>query len=589
MNINNNQNFNSDFVSRYPTCQDCFKLYTITIKFNKIYLYCDKCLRNKNYLVNDMLLNNIFNNQNKKQIFINEGNYNIECEKCQNLFCFECYMKHRDNVTSSYLHKYEKRNNNNFKFPKYCKEEKYISNNIRCEKCQKQYLSGIINTNISKTKKVREIRKELNKAKHYMEYYYNYLKNKIISELEEKIKIIEKSYSENYNYHRNLFNLVEKLLEIHNEINSEVVSKSLNNLTQFTYPKIEINNIDNLDDKIMSLVNFFQNSYMFSNQTEKPITNITNYQEFYYDSPDKIIQLKDHRILLYNSNSITIYNNYNFNVEISIPFGNITCVAEIGNNKLLIGSLYPHICCYKENEYILQQFPVFHQHVILNIILLKNKQILTSSLKKIIITNGSYPYLITNIIDKAPYYIREIKELQDGRIFYFCIHEESKFNFYNIKTKEEKVISNAERLLDDSDYILEIKNGILVFSSLEYLIVFNTITAAIETIIKAKEEIINMPEILQEKNSFVVIYKDSFDVFNCHTFQTIFHFSSKSQFISYYLILGNGTLLGIGNLYEKKNYEREKRQKLLEKINEEKRKLLKLELAELDSSEDYYI
>ena len=82
MNINNNQNFNSDFVSRYPTCQDCFKLYTITIKFNKIYLYCDKCLRNKNYLVNDMLLNNIFNNQNKKQIFINEENYNIECEKC---------------------------------------------------------------------------------------------------------------------------------------------------------------------------------------------------------------------------------------------------------------------------------------------------------------------------------------------------------------------------------------------------------------------------------------------------------------------------------------------------------------------------
>lgn len=529
---------------KYPQCKECQNFYVFLLKSKKIVLYCDNCTSSIQYKVNDKLLDLIFSNEIEK--IKREKISDFECEKCKNKFCQKCYINHKDFVNSCHLTHYMRRNENNVLQKMFIKEEKYSYYNMVCDKCKKSFLNGIINTKIPKLPNLQEMEKNLKKAEKYLDYYYLYQKNQIISELQEKIKLIENTFNENNNYHRNIFDLIKTLLSISKQIHSTTVMKSLINLTHFNFPKIELNDINNLNDKVVAICTFYQNNFLVSEQEEKePIQLFNNYREVQFNLPQKLIQLNDKRFLYLNRNMITIFDSYNFNIEltITIPFLYISCVNQLAKNKLLIGSKIPYICYFDKKGYSLHKYPVFHNGQINHILILKNKDILTSSLYKIIITNGKFPYEIKTII-KENNFIYEVLELSNERILYELSSKTVLLQFYNINTKKKRLLEIKFHQKYNMR-MTEINNKTIAVSCDQYLFFFNSHIYQIESEVLFKEMIQEIKVKEENKNYLFIILQKSFKIINLESFQIIFNFESTMESLSNIFFLGNGTLMAV--------------------------------------------
>ena len=380
-----------------------------------------------------------------------------------------------------------------------------------------------------------------------MDYYYLHMKNKIIAELNQKIKIINSAFNENYNIHKNYFNLIWKILSVSKKTFSDIPLESLNSLTRFTFPKIEIDSITNLDEKVNALSNFYQNNYMISEEKE-PIELFNKFKEIKIDITGKVIELSDKRLLYYDYHTIKIHNQYNFNIELTINIpGQVGSVCELGKNKLVIGSLYPYICYLDKTEYSLTQFPVFHDSFITKILLLQNELILTHSSSKSIISNSKFPFEIKKIITYPKNHsFVTVKQLRDGRLFFiFFSNKQIKFHFYNdtsIKAKKKVISPKIDFLLWDQP-VFELKNQNVVLYNENYLFIYNPHLYQIESKIHFQPSIMKISNNFHINNCLCIIFKKQFKIINLTSLQTIFTFSCQIEHISDCLLLGNGILL----------------------------------------------
>lgn len=345
------KNNNNHHHYRYPICDICLNYLTFQIKTKNIVKYCDKCYNSSIIPIDNNILTSAFSHSFK----MSNSNYSqeIECIKCKETYCSECYINHRDIAISCDLTSIQSSNEKEVlsKLPNH--QEKYSYYNINCDKCGKKFSSGIINEKINIHKSIREIKKNLLQGKKYVDDYYVNLKHKIITELNEKIELIEKSFQANYEFHQNYFSLLDKLLLFYQEVPLDKILKSLNNLSCFTFPTIDINNINDINVKVNAISDFYYHKFIIPEQEKGVIKSINKIEEKVSDYCI-LIQLSDKKLLHSFQNTITIYNQYNFQPEIIItnPFPYFTCLTEIDKNTLLLCSEHLYLCCFDNTHYL---------------------------------------------------------------------------------------------------------------------------------------------------------------------------------------------------------------------------------------------
>lgn len=524
-------------IKNYPLCTKCQNYLIFKFQSNKIVLFCDKCYSNISITI-DKNLSSIFTHD-----LINENNSSNtkECKKCKEIFCNECYCNHNDTVISCNLK--DSLSNSEILVKNLSYDENYHYYNIKCNKCRKQFLSGIINDEIKIQKSMNEIKRNLKKAQQHIDDYYIKLKNQIITELNEKIKIVTKSFNENYSFHQSIFTLIEQLLSISNKNISDKVKKSLNNLTNFTFPKLNIDNLNNLDEKVKAITYFYQNKFIISEQ-KKEIKNLFSDIKI-TTVANKLFQLTDQRFLYYSEENITIFNQYNFQPEISLlyPYGQIICVSEIDKNTLLIGSQQIYFCFFDNNHCSFKQFPINITQLV-NILYLKSKQILTCFLDKICISEGVSPYnTIKNIRISSS--LPKVMELDDGRIFVVTQGQGTQLLFLNQKNFEcKKVICpNIIKNLSYLNSIIELNNKKIILSTKNDIIILNPYTIQIESHLFFEKQICKISETFKGNDCLTVITNQSIDIISCHTLQKILSINHQIKFLLNCHLLGNGTLL----------------------------------------------
>lgn len=536
---------------RYPICNKCLNNLIFKVKDSKVLLYCDKCYMSKTIPIDSNILNSAFSAN-----FI-DSNYSqqIECKKCKQIYCSECYINHEDIVIACDL---ENIQSSEKVFSRTLKhQEKYSYYKINCDKCGKKFSSGIIKEKINIHKSIREIKKDLLQGKKYVDDYYVNLKRKIITELNEKIELIEERFQANYEFHQNYFSLLDKLLLFYQEVPLDKILKSLNNLSCFTFPTIDTNNINDINVKVNAISDFYYHKFIIPEQEKGVIKSINKIEEKVSDYC-KLIQLSDKKLLLSFQNTITIYNQYNFQPEIIItnPFreSDIKCLAQIDKNTLLLSTTNLHLCFYdNKNNYSFKKFPIKLNCI--DMICIKNKKIVLSSFQECLIVTCQPPYKIIKKIKVN--YLRFVYELSDGRLFLATRNKEHQYLLSICDYKHLETIKAIESDIKNINHLgtpSELNNKNIVLSEDNCLIIINPFTYQIETKIYLSKEV-SLSKTVHINNCIAVISDTSIDIISVHTFQIVLSINHQlSSNILDCCLLGNGTLLLISCLDET-NYE----------------------------------
>ena len=528
-------------------CPHCFSDLFIKFSSSKINLHCDCCGFWKKLEINENIFNEIFNPLpiSKKQV-----PKEIQCEKCLKYYCSFCYIKHNDIVNelsideTKFIH--NKKNNNKTSF-----QEKltYSNYNIRCEKCNRQYLSDIIGSNIYPKKNIYYVKKDLSRGKEYLNNYFTNLKNEIINELQENIKQIELAFTKNYNYHIHIFRIIDKLLEIYNSNNSNTIYKSLLTFSNFSFPTININDINSTDQKIIEIKHFYENEFIIKDTLFEKEKFFKNFQILELYKPSKVFKLGSNKIVYNDYFSIKIYNLFDFSLILNIPFPRVSCVLSINDKTLLfVAKNSLHICYLTKNGYKLDKiFKSRDENYSIHV--LKDNQIRIIEDRVVKILSTAPPYNILKTVEFEDH-ICEINDLFDGSTLVTIfdeVEDEYRLEYYNKEGKKEVNKTIHIKREESFSYLTQIDNKKIFWFwiSDNKMIIYNLFSNQIETKIFFKDKICRFADNFPNEQKFSIIFKDSFCIYDKQTFQLIFTFQHKLMYLTKFILLKNGTFLGL--------------------------------------------
>lgn len=552
----------------YPKCPRCLCNLIFDISDDKIQVYCSECLCYYELNVNEQIVENAFSNLKDIKFSINKLSEKIKCEKCKNIYCSFCYRYHKDYV-SSFAPKKKVKEMEEIKIIEMEKQIKYKNYNIKCDKCKRQYLSGVPSPKNYENQKLSAIKENFQNAQNHLTYYLN-LKNEITTEILHKINTIENSFQKNYNYHKNFFELINTLLLLVKKTSdSSAIYKSLNNLSDFIFPKVDISNLDNLDYKIDVVTNFFNQRYINRKTEYEPIKIFDNYQE----TPNKIDsvfrELPNKNLLFKQDYGFRIYNHFNFNCEAEFDFPEtleIDDVIPLKNNLFLIQGDENAIllCCCDKNGCSLKYFRdskgvqirgSYISYLAQNNIII----ILEEPTYNMVFIDGNYPY---KRLHEIKFYsndsILTIYELSDGRILIILSHHEKNqrsssywFIFYRPKDfglNKTVKFYNPQSLNSTSKFI-EISNNKTILFSTNTLFIINYNTGQTESkivVAKKKQSIQEVKPVTQIKDAVVVALNFSLKIYNMTNYQQIFEINPGKN-VANFILLSNRTLLVLYN------------------------------------------
>ena len=553
----------------YLHCQICSSYLLIRLINKEIQLYCLHCPYYANYPVDNQLFSKIFS---KKNVQIPKYLEKVDCEFCKKTYCSNCYFYHQDVLSFIELDTHM-----DLYTPKIGKvvNQQYSNYNIRCEKCKKNYNSNFISLG-NNSPSFQIIKRNVQKAESYYNHYFYKIKNEIINELQEKIDSIEEAFKANNEYHKNIFTLIHSLLKFAHVNPNNSIIKSLNDLSKFTFPNLEISHHERLEYKITKVINFFQNEYVISDQSRKS-NPIYKTLDITIRVPGTPLKLSNNNILFYTKKDFTIYDGFDFHLIFNLKFKNIiTAVCEINENKFLFGQFvtnqYPSIvlCELYARKYKLKKIKTLRRgednYVINDIYIIKSKQIIVLLDTEILILEFNYPYNIIKSM-KIPtfFYSLQLKDqrilasvdINDNRdLFFFHLI------FWNTITGEIK-----DHVIDaPSPYrtIIEINNQKLLLHLSGAFMIYNMITYQVQSIINMHlnfSYLIN-PKFFYIDNMITVMNKVSIIYYNEITFQKMFEirFNERDEELINIFSLSNGTtLLVFDNLTCRMSMEKPKR------------------------------
>lgn len=537
---------------KYPLCTNCSNELFIIRKNKNIELYCINCSSSCLLSIDDQVVNSLFQKNNFKMTKSVEIR---KCSKCKKKYCPYCFFTHKDILTSTCVedefNNYEIKDINKHIFnPK----ETFTNYSIKCEKCNRQYLSGILYQK-EKKEDANNIKININKAKDYLNGYYTKIKNELINEIQKKIKIIEESYYKNYNYHLYVFEIIENLLFFEKNNGSKIISRSLENFSNFDYPKISLD-YNTLDEKIKKVNDFYQNQFIISENTSDKEKFYTNFRVAKLFGAINVCILGN-KLAHNTGRSIDIYDLHDFSLDFVINFERATDIIPLNDETLLIRKGTKVFSCYlKQQDYKIKKiFPLNKELVSLSYMAVLKDKILfnyenrghNKSGYKILFLSNKFPFKALNSFN-VPDSIHDIYGFNDGGFLISLKTNDDKnmtLVFFNQKGEEEKRVELKYYycILE----IIEIEEK-LFFQLYHKVVIYGLKTDQIETNFNFNERVISVKKSFSRKNWVCFVFKSWFCIYDINNLQQVFWFEHYLPYITNYLLLNNGTLLGLYDL-----------------------------------------
>jgi hypothetical protein len=288
----------------------------------------------------------------------NNTNLNYLCDKCSNIFCFEC-QKNTQCLNNNVPHQiinidyydFYCRNHKTFKIRAYCK----ICEKLICEKCEYQTCENhnIINDkNIFTYSKYLENKKLLDKAEEKLTSDIEKLKYDYISYFNQLIAKIKKEYS---NFFQSNLERIRVLRSLMNYYHQNEASQNYNvplfvNLLKnshfdFSIPILDLDKINVITNNFFNFLE--KNSVITQNKIEfKLIKNFPSGDH----QIKSLISLNDGRLAISSENRIRIFfpNIFDFQRDLTC-LENITTILQLKDNRIACGTEFGKIFIWNNN------------------------------------------------------------------------------------------------------------------------------------------------------------------------------------------------------------------------------------------------
>jgi hypothetical protein len=350
-------------------CPKCFNLPLFTLIPNDNYSETNviiKCRCGKNELilsefVEKYNMKNFICSSCSKPLNIkkeNNTNLNYLCDKCSNIFCFEC-QKNTQCLNNNVPHQiinidyydFYCRNHKTFKIRAYCK----ICEKLICEKCEYQTCENhnIINDkNIFTYSKYLENKKLLDKAEEKLTSDIEKLKYDYISYFNQLIAKIKKEYS---NFFQSNLERIRVLRSLMNYYHQNEASQNYNvplfvNLLKnshfdFSIPILDLDKINVITNNFFNFLE--KNSVITQNKIEfKLIKNFPSGDH----QIKSLISLNDGRLAISSENRIRIFfpNIFDFQRDLTC-LENISTILQLKDNRIACGTEFGKIFIWNNN------------------------------------------------------------------------------------------------------------------------------------------------------------------------------------------------------------------------------------------------
>ena len=350
-------------------CPKCFNLPLFTLIPNDNYSETNviiKCRCGKNELILSEFVEK-YNMKNftcsscSKPLNIkkeNNTNLNYLCDKCSNIFCFEC-QKNTQCLNNNVPHQiinidyydFYCRNHKTYKIRAYCK----ICEKLICEKCEYQTCENhnIINDkNIFTYSKYLENKKLLDKAEEKLTSDIEKLKYDYISYFNQLIAKIKKEYS---NFFQSNLERIRVLRSLMNYYHQNEASQNYNvplfvNLLKnshfdFSIPVLDLDKINVITNNFFNFLE--KNSVITQNKIEfKLIKNFPSGDH----QIKSLISLNDGRLAISSENRIRIFfpNIFDFQRDLTC-LENISTILQLEDNRIACGTEFGKIFIWNNN------------------------------------------------------------------------------------------------------------------------------------------------------------------------------------------------------------------------------------------------
>ena len=350
-------------------CPKCFNLPLFTLIPNDNYSETNviiKCRCGKNELILSEFVEK-YNMKNftcsscSKPLNIkkeNNTNLNYLCDKCSNIFCFEC-QKNTQCLNNNVPHQiinidyydFYCRNHKTYKIRAYCK----ICEKLICEKCEYQTCENhnIINDkNIFTYSKYLENKKLLDKAEEKLTSDIEKLKYDYISYFNQLIAKIKKEYS---NFFQSNLERIRVLRSLMNYYHQNEASQNYNvplfvNLLKnshfdFSIPILDLDKINVITNNFFNFLE--KNSVITQNKIEfKLIKNFPSGDH----QIKSLISLNDGRLAISSENRIRIFfpNIFDFQRDLTC-LENISTILQLKDNRIACGTEFGKIFIWNNN------------------------------------------------------------------------------------------------------------------------------------------------------------------------------------------------------------------------------------------------
>ena len=350
-------------------CPKCFNLPLFTLIPNDNYSETNviiKCRCGKNELilsefVEKYNMKNFICSSCSKPLNIkkeNNTNLNYLCDKCSNIFCFEC-QKNTQCLNNNVPHQiinidyydFYCRNHKTYKIRAYCK----ICEKLICEKCEYQTCENhnIINDkNIFTYSKYLENKKLLDKAEEKLTSDIEKLKYDYISYFNQLIAKIKKEYS---NFFQSNLERIRVLRSLMNYYHQNEASQNYNvplfvNLLKnshfdFSIPILDLDKINVITNNFFNFLE--KNSVITQNKIEfKLIKNFPSGDH----QIKSLISLNDGRLAISSENRIRIFfpNIFDFQRDLTC-LENISTILQLKDNRIACGTEFGKIFIWNNN------------------------------------------------------------------------------------------------------------------------------------------------------------------------------------------------------------------------------------------------
>ena len=365
--------------------------------------------------------------------------------------------------------------------------------NFYCDKCNKAHIgpkTGFYNKE-EQLRNIKQIQTELSTAKAHFIIYYTENKSNYIQLLKRKIQQIEEYYNKSLLYHRTMFGLIDSLIDSYNKTNSTNTLSSINNLSNFHYPKFNYNYQKDTTSSIDSFLTFLSTKRIVVSKEYSSETFTTNTYRI-FDGRGIIPSKKQNGIFMNNYAYPKLTNKYYYdNNAITIKsIEESSKIIELGDNTLVcIGyENYLYLCKYNDWKYNYKKYYIGHEDYIRDILITNDNKLATISSNCLIITEAKEPF---NQILKFNYDFKNLEVFLQIKNNLFMIfsdinYKNSRIDFFDPNTK--KIVHSFEdpkrRYYYLTNKLKEFSNGtIALHSRADELVIYNVNFFQIETII----------------------------------------------------------------------------------------------------------